>query len=90
MTAAPSPAQDADGGDQRNGKAPGGFRGRWSQTRERPQPWRVEGAPSGSSGPPKRRPRFGRFWWLLVAALLADASLRGRALDAMAAAIGED
>jgi cell division protease FtsH len=72
MTAAPSPAQHADGGEERNRRGPDRGRGRWSQTRELPQPWRVEGAPSGSSRPPNRRPRVGRYWWLLVGALLVN------------------
>jgi len=39
---------------------------------ERPPPWRVEGAPSGSDEPPARRPRAARFWWWLLAALAVN------------------
>src|SRR3954454_10300805 len=69
MTATPSSPQVPDGEGRRPRQTPGRWRDRRSRTGERPQPWRVEGAPSASGGPPNRRPRMGRFWWLVVAAL---------------------
>src|SRR3954454_72046 len=69
MTAAPSSPQVPDGESRRPRQAPGRWRDRRSRTGERPQPWRVEGAPSASGGSPNRRPWIRRFWWLVVAAL---------------------
>ncbi|MGY1706277.1 ATP-dependent zinc metalloprotease FtsH [Geodermatophilus sp. SYSU D00697] len=39
---------------------------------DRPQPWRVEGAPGGSGDRPPQRPGAGRFWWWVTAALVVN------------------
>jgi cell division protease FtsH len=40
--------------------------------RDRPQPRRGTRSSSGSNGQPNQRPRSGRFWWLLVVALVVN------------------
>jgi cell division protease FtsH len=60
-----------EGTERRPGESPNRLRDR-IRDRGRPQPWRVEGGPSGSNGSAKQRPRSGRFWWLVIAALLVN------------------
>jgi cell division protease FtsH len=38
----------------------------------KPPPWRVEGVPDGGGEPPRPRPNWRRFWWLLIVLLVIN------------------
>ncbi|MGY1701454.1 ATP-dependent zinc metalloprotease FtsH [Geodermatophilus sp. SYSU D00766] len=63
-------APQDDGGRRRGPWAR--LRGRDDATPHRPAPWRVEGMPEQPGRTEGQRPRWGGFWWLVLAALVVN------------------